>query len=183
MPSKSMIDYPFTREDAEAAWATWKANCGPFALAFACQVNINQVRGKIPGFEEKHYTNPTMMKAGLKNLGKTFDECPADTLNMFRKTDFGKLKLCRLQWTGPWTKPGANAKWAYTQTHWICSWVSMEERGHDGEMTYIHMVFDCNGGIQTFEEWIRNTVPMLTKMHPRSDGGFYPTHVWRIALS
>jgi hypothetical protein len=176
------IDYPFTEQEMIAAAGEWSCNCGPSALAFALQIGLDKVRGKIPGFEVKGYTSPTMMKAALANLGKPFDVFPADVSNMFRSSYLDSINLVRVQWTGPWTKPGANPKWAYRASHWIASWVIMEERGHDGAMAYIDRVFDCNGGIRSFETWKTEIVPLLTALYPRADGGWFPTHVWRIAL-
>jgi hypothetical protein len=77
--------------------------------------------------------------------------------------------LVRVQWTGPWTEPGASPKWAYRQTHWIATW---RERG-------VPLVFDCNSGI-TGISWIDSIVPQLTKLYPRADGEWFPTHIWRL---
>ena len=66
-----MFTYPFTEQEMQAAYDEWNCNCGPSELAFALQIGLDDVRGKIPDFEAKGYTSPTMMKAGLANLGRT----------------------------------------------------------------------------------------------------------------
>lgn len=167
-----MIDYPFTAQDMQAASDDWGCNCGPSSLAFALQIGLDKVRGKIPGFEDKHYTSPTMMKAGLKALGKRFEIMPLVSTDEGANAMFpgGPISLVRIQWSGPWTQPNANPKWAYRQTHWVATWLIHRFR----------RVFDCNGGIRSFDEWQREIVPTLTALYPRADGGWFPTHVWRI---
>lgn len=155
-------DYPFTEKQAEDAFNEWGCNCGPTALAFALQIGLDEVRHAIPEFDEKRYTSPTMMKAALANLGKTFRQ-GAKTINGMFATD---IAIVRIQWTGPWTAPGANPKWAYHQTHWIAAWET-------------DLVFDCNGGIRRLPSWEKEVVPALLAQNKRADGGWLPTHVWR----
>lgn len=161
-----IVDYPFTESESEHAHNVWGANCGPNALAFALGIHIDKVRGKIPDFEKKQYTNPSMMRAALVNLNATWGEAnPKDT--MFLED---AVSLVRVQWTGPWTAPGANAKWAYRYTHWIATW-----RGG-----VLNQVFDCNGGVRHLESWVSEIVPLLTDAIPRADGGSKPTHLIRV---
>lgn len=177
--------YPFTEQEANDAYKEWGCNCGPTSLAFALQIGLDQVRGKIPGFEEKRYTSPTMMKAGLANLGRAFKNAGADPAAMWDE----KPALVRIQWTGPWTLPGANPKWAYRQTHWIVTWVEIVTNPRVMSAAALEMgareeaklrVFDCNGGIRSFDSWKQEIVPLLTALYPRADGGWNPTHVWRV---
>lgn len=166
------MQYPFTEADSQRAYDAWGANCGPNALAFACGLHIDKVRGVIPGFEEKRYTSPTMMKQALANLGRTFTTAhtgiAVGLANMFAS----ETALVRIQWSGPWTAPGANAKWAYRQTHWICTF--------HGQLPDGACVFDVNGGARSFASWQREIVPLLTSNISRADGGWFPTHIWRI---
>lgn len=166
--------YPFTEEEFAAAAAEWGCNCGPSALAFALRVKLDVVRPAIPGFDEKRYTSPTMMKAALANLGRTFV--------VDRQTDVSSggsevvatlrgLSLVRLQWTGPWTAPGANPRWAYRVTHWVAAWPAPQAGV---------MVFDCNGGVRTLASWESEIVPLITSSYKRADGGWFPTHMWRL---
>lgn len=169
------ITYPFTEDDSTKAFQEWGANCGPNALAFACNVHINDIRGKIPGFDEKRYTSPTMMAAGIENMKRRFNNYLAHPNVLKSQMTAGSLCLVRVQWTGPWTAPGANPKWAYRQTHWICAW-----KPEEGISKGVRTVFDVNGGINTIEGWENTIVPLLTSQIPKADGGWYPTHVWRL---
>lgn len=159
-----VVDCPFTEQDMQAAVAEWGCNCGPSALAFALRLPLDRVRYAIPGFEAKGYTSPTMMRAALDRLGAGVAVSPPDRLSLL-----GSMALVRVQFTGPWTAPGANPKWAYWHTHWIATW-----RGN---------VFDCNGGIRPLGEWEAGIVPLLTAAIKRADGGWFPTHVWRLAAA
>lgn len=170
--------YCFTEAEANRAFDEWGCNCGPTALAFVARVGLDVVRSAIPGFDEKRYTSPTMMKAALGGLAVGFvtigcaprgDESPVSVL--LRLLD-RQISLIRVQWTGPWTQPGMNPRWAYNFTHWIAGW-------YDGAS---YRVFDCNGGIRSLASWNTEIVPILTAaQNKRCDGGWYPTHVWRIS--
>ena len=58
MPDAAVIQplpgYSFTHDDAQRAWDRWHCNCGPSALAAVLQVNVNDVRKHLVGFEQKH---------------------------------------------------------------------------------------------------------------------------------
>lgn len=168
--------YPFTAEEMQAAYDEFGCNCGPAALAFALQIGLDKVRVAIPGFEDKGHTTPTMMKQGLLRLGKTVTSFHDNGGAPSESTMFGRgMNLVRIQWTGPWTKEGANPKWAYRQTHWIATWgVSGSVRvapGNSVELNAGRFVFDCNGGVREFDSWQKEIVPTLTALYPRADGG------------
>lgn len=171
--------YPFTEADMVKAHDEWSANCGPNALAFALQIHLEQVRGNIPEFEKKKFTSPTMMKAALRNLEVKWQEYTHLRIVDAMFAPLG-ISLCRIQWCGPWTEPGANPKWAYRQTHWIATWQHMEECGVLGEMQFLYMVFDINGGIMAFDQWKKEIVPLITRSIPRANGEWFSTHIWRI---
>lgn len=171
--------YPFTQQEMEAANAEWGCNCGPSALAFALQKPIAAVRHAIPKFDERRYTSPTMMQAGLAFFRQAYRVIRPPTFVAGRPNDVETLcdepcSLVRIQWCGPWTAPGANPKWAYRQTHWIATW---KERG-------VPLVFDCNGGIRALVSWIDEIVPVLSShaVTPRANGEWFPTHIWRLAV-
>lgn len=164
----------FTRAEAEHAAQTWGANCGPAALAFALQVSLDTVRPLIPGFDEKHYTSPRRMKAALKAAGRSYTIAPASRATMF---DGETIALVRIQWTGPWTAPGAHPIPAYFRTHWIATFIDDRDDPRYGGPT----VFDINAGVVSEERWTTAIVPMIIKQYPRADGGWFPTHVWRLA--
>ena len=160
--------YTFSEHDSEYAFRTWRANCGPNALAFALQIHLDAVRGKIPGFETKHYTSPMMMRAALQNFRRPYEIVTKPTFSdMFSS----RVALVRLQWSGPWIVDGKPQKWAARQTHWIVSY--RDESGAD-------LVFDVNGGIRSYRSWKEEIVPPLTRCVPRCDGGWYPANVWRL---
>lgn len=160
--------YPFTQEEFERAAAEWGCNCGPSALAFALRQGLGVARWAIPDFERKGYTSPTMMKAALVNLEARFVPVSTPSLNAMYSDVWA---LVRIQFTGPWTAPGANARWAYTHTHWVCTWAI-------GCRPHIPMIFDCNGGAMLAADWEHDVVPHL--IPKRGDGGWYPTHIWRL---
>lgn len=162
------LDYPFSSADLEAAYKEWGCNCGPSALAFALQLPVDRVRGAIPEFTSKRYTSPTMMKQGLASLGAAIDV----VRNPMREDMFHERPaLVRIQWTGPWTAPGSNPRWGYWHTHWVATWMV----GLDPKL------FDCNGGIMGLTGWEAEIVPLITGEIKRADGGWFPTHVWRLA--
>lgn len=164
-----LLAYPFSAEDVQKASEEWGCNCGPTALAFACQMPLQRARETIPGFERKFYTSPTMMKAALASLGREYESISKPVLaDVF---DSERVSLVRVQWCGPWTKEGSNPRWAYHATHWIAAW----ERGSQ------RYVFDGNCGTTQFERWHNEIVPQLTALHKRADGRWFATHVWRLA--
>lgn len=165
--------YPFTQAEMESASDEWGCNCGPSALAFALRVKPDLVRWSIPDFDSKRYTSPTMMRQALKNVEQSFSviEAPRDPGELSQALD-QRIALVRIQWTGPWTAPGQNPKWAYRITHWIAAWQK------PGGFSY---VFDCNGGLRDLDSWATVIVPLLTAEIKRADGGYFPTHIWRLA--
>ena len=164
------VTYPFTQEDAEKAYQEWGANCGPNALAFALRVPLETVRPYSIhlGFDQKKYTNPTMMKELLKAFQIDVISQPLDRVGVMFNHE--RKSLVRIQWHGPWMDEGANPKWRYRQTHWICTF---KDEGRP-------CVFDCNGGIMPFERWNDEIVRVLTKEIPRANGVWSPTHIWMI---
>lgn len=169
----SFMTYPFTEEQMTQAAEEWGCNCGPSALAFALGKSLDEVRPAIPDFDAKRYTSPSMMKAAIKNLNAGYapfapqpPSAQDRTICMFHL----QPSLVRIQWTGPWTKEGANPKWAYRQTHWIATCFEGESR----------LIFDCNGGLMREPRWLYEIIPLITSMYPRADGGWFPTHIWRL---
>lgn len=165
------MQYPFTQDEMETAIREWGCNCGPAALAFALQRPLAEIRYAIPGFAEKRYTSPTMMKGGLEFFKVAWSVVtpsasrPPDIENLFDEMP----SLVRVQFTGPWTKPGSNPKWAYNYTHWVATW---RERS-------VPLVFDINGGAMGILSW-DEVLAEIARQTPRADGGWFPTHIWRI---
>jgi hypothetical protein len=169
----------FSHDDIVQANADWGCNCGPAALAFALQTGLDDVRPAMmaAGFGVKGHTTPTMMSAALVAMNAKKRQVQVPVRNAGGGLDIEPLfvesliTLVRVQWTGPWTRPGTSPRWAYAYTHWIATWA---ERG-------VPLVFDCNGGVQHVERWEYETVPAITSQISRADGGWHPTHVWHIA--
>jgi len=157
----------FTIEDAERAHDEWGANCGPGALAAIAGMTLEEVRPHIPGFDEKRYTNPTMMFSALRSIGKTWRKIGAV---------WPAYGLVRVQWEGPWTNPGVPMAARYRYTHWIGAQVGGTSIG----------VFDINcmnngTGWCSRDDWENSIVPYLTKQYPRATGKWHITHGIEVA--
>lgn len=153
----------FSIDDAQSA-AGGHFNCGPAALCAVADLLPDEALAHLHGFEQKHYTNPSMMFAALKELGIRF----TNTANLAYPT-FG---LVRVQWGGPWTNPGVPARARYRHTHWIAA---HEEMRFDVNAM-------CVGGWLSRAEWETQLVPWLLKeCEPKATGEWWPTHCWQIA--
>lgn len=165
-----MIQRPrFTADDAYRAFDTWGANCGPGAIAAICGLTLDEVRPHMGDFESKRYTNPTLMWSVLRNLGVRFS---------YRGGDLGRENwpcygLARIQWEGPWTKPGVPMRARYRHTHWVGAAVD-PERGVG--------IFDINAigngsGWCSVADWAGALVPIiLEECVPKADGNWHITH-------
>lgn len=165
----------FDSKEANAAYEDWNCNCGPAALAAILGKTLDEVRPAVEaeGFAERHYTNPTMMEGAIRRLGGRIVK-RISTGGSQRRLDFPKHGLARIQWTGPWTQPGSNPKWAYGKTHWIATWL-MEA----GVNQNWYCIFDVNGGLMNQADWERHIVPFI--LPQRADGGWFITHSWEVA--
>lgn len=161
-----------TLETAQRAHDEWGCNCGPGAIAAVCGLTLDEVRPHMRDFERKRYTNPTLMWSALRSLGVRFS---------FRSGDLGRqwprYGLARIQWEGPWTRPGVPVRAAYGRTHWI---------GVDARSANDVGIFDINAmgngsGWCALEEWADVIVPwILRECVPRADGGWHITHAVEI---
>lgn len=201
----------FTASEAETAYNTWGANCGPGALAAILDRPLDDVRPLLRGFDQKHYTNPRMMRAALDALGVKY------TWAVRRAGYLPPLHgLARVQWTGPWMKPGVPPAAAYRHTHWVaarvvgsasaetdferdvrhraaCPYVGNQQRARYGEPGVActcdllrHDVFDINcmavGGWVEFNLWQKRVVPhILRECEPKADGDWFFTHLVELA--
>ncbi|MGE0768286.1 MAG: hypothetical protein AB7L90_17660 [Hyphomicrobiaceae bacterium] len=158
-----MTFHRVTAAEADAAYEAWGCNCGPAAIAAILGVPLDEVRPHLIGFDAKRYTNPTMMAGALDTLGRPWR-------NVGKA--WPRYGLARIQWEGPWTKPGVPMRVRYRHTHWVGSWQTVE-RGHG--------VFDVNAlgngsGWARFEHWRDVMVPYITSHIPRADGLWHVTH-------
>lgn len=162
----------FDATGAEAAAEEWGFNCGPAALCAVLGKTPAEIRPHLLDFETKHYMNPTLMLGVLRGLDVKHQ--------LVHRTDDPELApvwpsfgLCRVQWHGPWTRPGVPMRARYRQTHWIATSVS-KERG----LT----VFDVNAlaGIPDWiplRMWSEKLVPwLLQACVPKHDGRWHITH-------
>lgn len=163
-----MIARPrFNLADADHAYETWGANCGPGALAAIMGLTLDEVRPHMGDFESKRYTNPTMMFAALKSVGADWRRIDQDHPPGY----WPRYGLARIQWEGPWTKPGVPMRVRYGYTHWVGS---VTVNGHAG-------VFDINclnngSGWVSSSEWRDTVVPAIVAQYPRADGRWHVTH-------
>ena len=161
----------FTLDDAQHAADAWGCNCGPGAFAAVLGLTLDEARQHLRGFDAKGYTNPTMMRDGLRSAGVAFEK--VDTV-----WPFG-VGLVRVQWEGPWTEPHVPIRARYRHTHWIGA-------RQCGENIWNQEIFDincmCVGGWVLLREWVDSVVPWLMKeCEPKSYiGRWHQTHVLRL---
>lgn len=167
----------FTLADAEAAEQEWGCNCGPAALAAILGLTLDEVRPAIPKFEERGYTSPRMMKTAL-------DQVDAGGFR-YRWNRMGGQKvmpdygLVRVQWEGPWTRPGAHWTERLRHTHWIGCCLGSTGYG----------IFDVNcmnngSGWASRENWESVIVPFLIRetAPAEASGSWHITHTVQIEL-
>jgi len=109
-----MSDRPlvrWTEEECDTAHDEWGANCGPHSIAAALGKTLKEVRPHIPNF--RGWMNPTQVGETIRNLGAAYE------LTKGLKTKDLCDGVSRIQWEGPWLKPGVPKAAAYRQTHWI----------------------------------------------------------------
>lgn len=169
-----MIAAPrFTADDVDRAHDEWGANCGPGAIAAICGLTLDEVRPHMGDFEQKRYTNPTLMWSVLDSIGVDWSLTdPAGGWPVYG--------LARVQWEGPWTKPGVPLRARYRHTHWVGACARHPENIG---------IFDINAigngsGWCSLENWSRILVPfILDQCVPRASGGWHLTHVVEIDVS
>jgi len=161
----------FSDWQAQDAHAAWGANCGPGAIAGVLGLTLDAVRPHMGDFEEKGYTNPTLMWSALRSLGVSFD--------VSRKPEFPEYGLARIQWEGPWTATGVPARVAYRHTHWV---------GAARNLAGGTMIFDINamsvGGWVGLGTWSDRLVPWLLGIcEPKANGKWHVTHSVAVPIS
>ena len=153
----------FTADDADRANAEWGANCGPGALAAIMDMTLDEVRPHLGDFEQKRYTNPSMMNFALRSIGRPWKKIGAA---------WPQYGLARIQWEGPWTDPGVPMVARYRHTHWVGA---AQRNGEIG-------VFDINAmgngtGWGVLADWESILVPwLLNACVPRANGRWHITH-------
>lgn len=169
------IRFPIRFTVEEANNCGWQFNCGPSALCAVLNLTPSEIRPLMGDFENKGYTNPTLMVEVLNRAGATYRQVYRSDNPEGRAPQI-RLGLMRVQWGGPWTRPGVPMRVRYRQTHWVALRNNNEE------------VFDvnatCSGGWLKAAEWEWQLIPWLIKeCVPKGDGTWWPTHVIEIAPS
>jgi hypothetical protein len=174
----------FTAADVDRAHAAWNASCGPAALAAICDLTLDEVR---PHFGESFpgYTNPTMMFDALRATGRRWSWWATIGRDP-RPQDWPLYGLARIQWDGPWMRPGVPIAARYKFTHWVG--VSQGTGSRDQHLVDI---FDINtisdgspleDGWGPLEWWSSEIVPRLTADIKRATGGWHVTHAIEVEL-
>lgn len=160
----------FTIDDANNAG--WCFNCGPGALCAVLNLTPTEIRPLMGDFESKGYTNPTLMLEVLNRAGAQYRQ-------VYRSDVKGRipiikgLGLIRVQWGGPWTKPGVPMRVRYRQTHWAAI------RNNNTEVFDINAM--CVGGWMKSSEWEQQLIPWLIKeCVPKADGSWWITHALEV---
>jgi hypothetical protein len=170
----------FSLADAERASDEWGCNCGPAALAAVTGRSLDDIRPLMGDFERKRYTNPTLMLECLKRTGVRF---------WWNTTTIPVFGLIRVQWEGPWTKPGVPVRVRYRHTHWVA--IKNPESASIANPTQPHTnadIFDVNalnsGGWIAYRDWATILVPwLLGECVPKASGNFHFTHFVEVESS
>ncbi len=163
----------FTAAEAESANDEWGFNCGPAAVAVMTGLTIEEVRPHLGDFEQKRYTNPTLMFEILRSIGVKWKRLHSPDIPFgWDADDFPQFGLVRIQWEGPWTEPGVPIAARYRHTHWIGAMKLNDEIG----------VFDLNCCKWVkIEAWVSKIVPwILEECVPRANGRWHVTHTIEI---
>lgn len=171
---------PFTDEEATAASAEWNFNCGPGALCAVLGLKPADVRPFLGDFEAKGYTNPTLMRETLGRLGVECEMMCCSIIPNTPSQTWPAFGLARVQWGGPWTKPGVPMRARYRKTHWVGSWRDSRNRKH--------AVYDVNagpyGGWLPLSAWAGTLVPwLLSEVEPKADGRWWLTHTIEVPVT
>jgi hypothetical protein len=164
----------FSVDDADRAGEEWRFSCGPASICAVLGLTPDEVRPHMQDFEQKGYTNPTLMWAALRSLGAKWRVTASGKSEPFYPTPdpWPRYGLARVQWAGPWTQPGVPMAARYRHTHWVAA---------DD-----NMVFDvnatCVGGWISREEWAAQLVPwLLRECEPKADGRWWLTHAVEVS--
>lgn len=166
----------FTGSQAQFAINRWDPNCGPFALAAALGIHIDEVENVFlkNGYAKKKYTNIKMMYSVLNELDV---EWKGDSIGgLMDISELTGTGLVRIQWCGPWTDPAAHWMERQRHTHWIATkkdfaalWIFDVNAIATQDKIY-------NGWIR-FEAWRDQLVPWLLKeCEPGANGDWLITH-------
>jgi hypothetical protein len=155
----------FTGTDALRAGLEWDFSCGPASLAALLGLTPDRVRPHLGDYAG--YMNTRHMGAAIRAAGWCWSGVPSPSGKYppMLPSDFGVI---RVQWGGPWLKPGVPPKAAAKFTHWIAS------RLWEGEM----WLYDVNAkGWVGVVEWTAEIAPKIMAEVKRCDGTWRFTDV------
>lgn len=163
-----MLQTRFNVDDAERAHAGWGANCGPGALAAIMGMTLDEIRPYMAaaGFEDKHYTSPSMMNTALRTVGRPWRKIGAA---------WPEYGLVRIQWEGRWTEPGVPLVARYRHTHWIGA-----QKGHTSVGVFDINCINNGSGWVSLADWSAHVVPWLTSEMRGANGKWSITHAIEI---
>ena len=168
----------FTINQAQAASDNWEFNCGPAAICAVLGMTPDGVRPYLGDFEQKHYTNPKLMKSILHKLSVqyTWKVHPnLSSLDVIPPQEWPQFGLVRIQWDGPWCAPARPWQERGRQTHWV-AYDARDDKVFDINAT-------CVGGWISRNEWETKLVPwLLRQCVPRANGRWWITHTVEIPL-
>lgn len=172
-----------TLDEANRAHDEWGANCGPGALAAITGMTLDAVRPHLVGFDQKRYTNPTMMFAALKTLGISHSKVqlgPSPLGGTITFVGWPRYGLARVQWEGPWTMPGVPMRVRYRHTHWVATEIVGPEVAIF-DINCLSVTTSGRPGWTTSDAWRDIIVPWLLKeCVPKADGNWHITHAIEI---
>lgn len=131
--------------------ASWGANCGPVALSGMIGKPLAEIRPLVGDF--KGYMNARDMIAAIRAAGH-------DGQLVKVEPTWRGIGLVRIQFEGPWTKPGVPAAAALKHTHWVGS-CGPE---HVLDVNFEPLRWD------TWDVWEREIGPMLVAETPKATG-------------
>ena len=169
----------YTYDDANKASEMWGFNCGPSALCAVTHKTPDELRPHLLDFEEKGYTNPTLMLKILDGLGVDYEvkfkeagdrnQIKAEVISLI---EYG---LLRIQWSGPWINQHPIAR--YHHTHWVAVRKNNFVEIFDGNAM-------LDGGWLESNVWLFQLVPwLLNECEPKADGECWITHAIEIRES
>jgi hypothetical protein len=168
----------FTDQDAREAGDAWGLNCGPAAVCAIVGLTPEEIRPHLGDFELKRYTNPTLMWEILLNLNVHIKGIRGLASNV-SQLPWPRWGLARVQWEGPWTKPGVPMRVRYRQTHWV----GVNSSNPDNIGIWDVNCLSNGTGWVSLDEWTNSLVPWLLKQcHPKADGKWHLTHTVEIGL-
>jgi hypothetical protein len=167
----------FTLDEAQAAADGFNFNCGPASACAILGLTPAEIRPHLLDFEAKGYTNPTLMAGILTGLGVRHRQVYRGDTDAAIPT-WPNYGLVRIQFAGPWTKPGVPMAARYRATHMI---------GYRKIGGARAQVFDinamCAGGWIPVREWEDELIPWLIReCYPKADGEWWPTHCIEVEI-